>query len=308
MQAILSIGEHILLTERRFAIVEILLAASMWGAWSLFLRPANWPPQITSFIMLAIVGVTSLPFARRDASVPIFDRTTFVLIALNAICDATNVLAFFGAIQKATVAIAVLTHYFAPVLVALAAPFIDKVRIKGAIIAALFATAGLALVLEPWRVGEKNAALGVGAVLGLLSAVAYASNIFIAGKLSARIGVARAQGYHAIVSAALLVPFALSAPAFTWSATSCTLVVLGSLLPGTLGGLIFVHGLRVIGSATASLLAYVEPLVAVTISVLVFHEHLSPYAIVGAPLVLGAGMYVVRASANAEQLETQNSA
>src|SRR5678815_2603652 len=96
---------------------------------------------------------------------------------LNTACDAVNVLAFFGAMTTTTVAIAVLTHYAAPILIALAAPRVEGTRTRGALPAALVALGGLVIVLEPWRSGSDGALLG--AALGLTSAVAYMGNVFV---------------------------------------------------------------------------------------------------------------------------------
>src|SRR5689334_20176885 len=100
--------------------------------------------------MFLLVAIALLPAALRAPAIR-WDRAARGLLALNAIFDAINVLTFFGAMDHTTVAVAVLTHYLTPILVALAAPHIDGVRVPGAGVAALVATTGLTLVLEPWR-------------------------------------------------------------------------------------------------------------------------------------------------------------
>src|SRR5438874_2193852 len=104
----------------------VVLAAASWGTWSLFLRPTNLPATTTSPILFAVMGLATLPFALRGPRVR-WDRTTAALVVANAAFDALNVLAFFAAISTTTVAIAVLTHYAAPILIALAAPTIARI-------------------------------------------------------------------------------------------------------------------------------------------------------------------------------------
>ena len=123
-------------------------AASLWGLWSLFLRPTGLPGAATGPLMLLMIGVWTLPLALREPPGR-WDRTTALLLLANAGLDAINVVTFFGALDHTTVAIATLTHYLTPVIVALAAPYIDGVITRGAATAAGFATLGLALVLEP---------------------------------------------------------------------------------------------------------------------------------------------------------------
>ena len=55
-------------------------------------------------------------------------------------------------------------------------------------------------------------------------------------------------------------------------------------------------GLSVVGATVASTLTYLEPLVAVTVGVVVWNESLAPSSLLGALLIAGAGLYVVRAS------------
>jgi DME family drug/metabolite transporter len=267
-------------------------AASLWGLWSLFLRPTGLPGSITSAIMLLIVGVTSLPFALREPAAR-WDRTAVLLLLGNAVFDAINVVTFFAALDHTTVAIAVLTHYFAPILVALAAPRIDGVITENAATAAGAATLGLALVLEPWRSGAADSH-ALGAALGATSAVAYAANVFIVRRLAPRIGTARTLSFHGFIAAALLAPLALPHVAAV-EAGDLALLASGTLFLGTFSGLAFIVGLRLIGSARASVLAFAEPLVAVLVGALYWREPLSALAALGGALVVGAGVAVARA-------------
>ena len=117
----------------------VTLAAASWGTWSLFLRPTGLPAHVTSPIIFAIMALVAWPLSRREKPVARWDRGTIALLAGNSVCDALNVLTFFAAIHLTTVAIAVVTHYLAPILVALAAPRIDggSARTRGAPLAAV---------------------------------------------------------------------------------------------------------------------------------------------------------------------------
>ena len=56
----------------------------------------------------------------------------------------------------------------------------------------------------------------------------------------------------------------------------------------------FTLGLLRIGSARAAVLTFIEPVVAVGVGAAVWHEPLSPIALIGGALVLGAGIQVAR--------------
>lgn len=271
-------------------VLLVLAAAASWGTWSLFLRPSGLPPRVTSPLLFLVMGVVTLPFALRQPRAH-WDRTTVALVVANAACDGLNVVCFFAAMDHRSVQIAVVTHYAAPILIALAAPRIEGIAPRGAPAAAVVALAGLAILLEPWR-GATDGAL-VGAALGLASAVAYAGNVFVVRRLEARIGAVRVMSYHSLIAAAALLPWGVRALA-TVSAPGMLLVAAGATTIGAVSGVAFVLGLARIGSARAAMLANAEPLVAVAVGVLVWHEPLHPLALTGGALVLAAGAYVAR--------------
>jgi DME family drug/metabolite transporter len=276
-------------------LLKVALAASTWGTWSLFLRPSGLPGEATAPLVLLLIGVFTLPLVLREAQPHAWDRRALLLLAANTALDAVNVATFFLAMSRTTVAIAVLTHYLAPVFVALASPLVDRQRVAAALPAALLSLVGLLLLLAPWRSGALTPEAWLGAGLGALSAVAYAGNVFVVRRIAERLGAARAQAYHCLLAGLCVAPLALTV---SWPTTPAPatlgLVALGALLPGTVAGLLFVSGLRAVGAARASVLAYLEPLVAVGVGWAVWGEPLDEYALVGAGLVIVGGLLVAR--------------
>ncbi len=271
-------------------LLMVTLAAASWGTWSLFLRPTGLPATISTPIIFFIIGLALLPAALRAPRAR-WDRSTLALLAGYAALDALNVVMFFGAIERTTVALAVLTHYLAPILVALAAPWIDRVPSRGAAPAAAVALAGLAIMLEPWRAPAAGAAAG--AALGVASAFCYAGNVFVIGRVTARIGAVRAMSYHSLVAAVAMAPLVLprlelvSGEALVW-------LTAGTLSIGALSGVVFIVGLARVGAARGAVLTFAEPLVAVAVGALVWEEPLHATAALGGAMVLGAGIHVAR--------------
>lgn len=274
-------------------VLMVTLAAASWGTWSLFLRPTGLPAHVTAPLMFLVMAIVGLPLSLREPRAR-WDRRALGLLFGNAACDALNVITFFAAMQVTTVAIAVVTHYLAPILVSLAAPRIDGARTRGAPLAAATALGGLTLMLEPWRDAGSGAL--VGALLGLASAVCYAGNVFIVRRLAERIGAARAMSYHSALAAVVMLPFAVSGFA-TVTSFDLALLGAGSTTIGAMSGVLFIIGLGQIGAARAAVLTFAEPLVAVAIGVLVWHEPFRPLAMAGGALVLAAGIAVARQSA-----------
>ena len=267
----------------------VTLAAASWGTWSLFLVPTGLPWIVTSALVFAIMGAVALPFALRVRVR--WDRETLVLLLLNTAFDALNLVAFFAAMAHTTLAIAVLTHYAAPILIAIAAPRIDGVTSRGVGPAAAVALIGLVVVLEPWREHDGGALLG--AAFGLASACCYAGNVFVVRRLARRIGPIPALSYHSLLAAVILLPFALGGlPAVTGS--DLGILAIGATTIGAVSGVVFATGLLRIGSARAAVLTFAEPLVAVGVGALVWEQPLHPLAALGGAMVIGAGIHVAR--------------
>lgn len=265
-------------------------AASLWGLWSLVLRPTALPATVTSPLLFVFMVVWTLPFALRGPPVR-WTRRIVLLVAGNAMFDAVNVLTFFAALDRTTVAIAVVTHYAAPLIIAVAAPRIDGVRVPHAVPAAVVALAGLAVILEPWR-GATGSSV-TGAVLGLASAFCYAGNVFVVRRLTVEIGPTRAMCFHSIGAAVLLLPFGVAGMAAV-ELDDLALLGGGTVLLGAIAGIAYLRGLAGIGATRAALLTFCEPLVAVVIGTVVWEEPLRAPALVGAIMVIGAGVAVVR--------------
>ena len=113
-------------------------------------------------------------------------------------------------------------------------------------------------------------------------------------RLSASIGAPRAISYHSFGGAIVTLPFAIAAGGDP-TVGGVAWLVLGAITLGALSGLAFVWGVRSIASATAAMLTYLEPLVAVAVGALVWHEPMGRYAALGAALVLASGIYAARA-------------
>lgn len=272
------------------ATLMVALAASSWGCWSLFLRPTGLSAWETTPLLFLVSGLVLAPFVKLDRIVPRFDRTTFALIAANTIFDAVNVLTFFAAMTVTTVGVAVLTHYMAPLFVALAAPWVEGEHVRGSRLAALVATLGLALVLHPWQEPAKG--LLWGATLGLVSAVAYAGNVFVVRRLAERIGPMRVVSWHSLMAGLLLLPLAHFDALRAAPLSKVALLTAGIVVLSAGGGCLFLSGLRVIGSTRGSMLTFMEPIVAVIIGWLAWGEPLGVEVLLGGGCVLAAGVWV----------------
>ncbi len=273
-------------------------AASSWGLWPLFLRRAESygpiVPELESAVVLVFLTVLSGLAMLRDRSTRRADGKAWAGVVWLGISDALNVVFFFRAIQTTTVAVAVLSHYLTPVLVALGAPLVLGERVSARTFGAVaMSLLGLVLLLGPWREGGASSSLVLGAAYGAASAVFYASNVLTNKRLSRVFSGSELSFYHGLVAVPVVVALV---PRGAWSAVAppaWTLLALGSIGPGAIAGLVFVWGLRRVPAAHASALTLLEPFVAVMIGIAVFGEALTLAGAVGGILVLAGAALVV---------------
>jgi drug/metabolite transporter (DMT)-like permease len=271
----------------------VALAAAGWGTWPLILRNAPMPASLQSAVMMGVLTLASLPFMLRDR---VHVRPTlahWLGIGWLGIGDALNVVLFFAAYQRTTVAIAVLTHYLTPIFVALAAPFVigEKVRAR-TLSSVAVAFVGLVLLLGPWRAGLGHGDV-MGALLGAGSAVFYASNVLVNKRLVRTFSGSEMMFFHGLVATPLLFALVPTSEYALVSGRSLAFVVGGAIGPGAMGGLLFAWGLRRIAASHASVLTLLEPFVAVILAALVFGELLGPISLVGGGLILAGAVMVV---------------
>jgi drug/metabolite transporter (DMT)-like permease len=213
------------------------------------------------------------------------------------VADSLNVLLFFEA-YKITIGVSVLSHYLAPVFVAIASPILLRERLTRRTTLAVAASfAGLAVMLGPTRSGASAAAILKSASLGAGSAFFYASNVIGTKFVARSYSTSETLFWHGLVATPLL---AACVPVSAWASIdshAASYLAVLSIGPGALAGLVFVWGLRRMPAAHASTLTLLEPLIAVLAGALVFGEELGPRSVVGGALILGGALAVMTAGA-----------
>lgn len=275
----------------------VATAAGSWGTWPLILRLAHArgaiAQELVSFVVMLAITIVPLPLLWKDRVRARAPWTAWAGLVWLGIADAANIALFFGAYAKTTVAIAVLTHSLAPLLVAVVSPFLLGETPRRATFAAVFLSlTGLVLLLAPWH-AKPSARDVTGALLGAGSAVFYASNVIVSKRLASRFSATELMSFHGVVAVPLL---ALLVPHAAWSEASLGavgIVALAGVGPGAISGLLFTWGLRRVPASHASTLTLLEPVGAVLLGVLVLHEPVSLVGWLGVAFVLGGAWLVL---------------
>ncbi len=285
--------------------LAVVLAACSWGTWRYILLAAErhapgLDARVESAVVMLVItvfGFAIVPFEKKRGARPARGAWDWAGVAWLGIADALNVFLLFAAYSKTTVAIAVTTHYLAPILVAALAPVVLRERAQqGTWLATAGGLLGLALLLRPWS-GELAPHDVLGAAAGAGSAVFYASNVLVNKRLVSKFTPTELMAYHGVVATPFL--FALTPIAGFAKLTPIASLVLvgGGIGPGALGGILFVWALRRARASDAATLTLLEPLVAVTIALIWYGERLAPASWLGASTILACAAMVMRRGA-----------
>ncbi|MBJ6762019.1 EamA family transporter [Myxococcaceae bacterium JPH2] len=273
---------------RSFAMVAS--GAILWGCWSLFLRSTGLTGEQIALLALLAMSLPAPFLLRRE---PLRDRRATLALAAVGLADAGNTALFFAAVQRGPVAVAVLSHYLAPLLVALAAPWVlREPRSVRALVAGPVTLLGLGMLMV--RPGGGFSAMT--AALGAGSALFYGVIILGSKEATRAWSPLAITSLHAPLSmVALLCVFGRGAlpPALD---VNVARVLAGGLVCGLGGSILFNAGLRRVPTAAAGALTYLEPLTAALLGWACFQEALTPVGVVGGVLVLAAGVWVAAGS------------
>jgi drug/metabolite transporter (DMT)-like permease len=271
----------------------IAIAASGWGTWAVILKHARMQPTLQSALVMLVITVVSFPVMFRDRLPVRATRMQWLALAWFGVSDAGNIGFFFAAYQRTSVAIAVLTHYLTPILVAVLAPLVVREKPTArTFISVALSFVGLVLLLEPWRAGLSREDF-IGAALGALSAVFYASNVLVNKRLTPTFSGSELMFFHGLVTVPLLFAFVPRTEYGVVSGNALMVVLLGALGPGALAGLLFVWGLRRVPASHASVLTLLEPFVAVVLAAAMLGQNIGALPVIGGLLIIAGALAVV---------------
>ncbi len=204
-----------------------------------------------------------------------------------------NWILLFQAYQYTTVSVATLSYYFAPVIVTLACPilFKEKLGVKQWICFGM-STLGIVLITGIGDLGAgSNHFLGI--AFGLGAACLYATVILV-NKF-----IRQVEGIHRtflqfVAAVIVLLPYVLCTSGMhleVLDGSGWVCLVLVGLVHSCIAYCLYFSSLKELPGQKAAILSYIDPLVAVVLSVTVLGEPMSLWQIVGGVLILGFTLY-----------------
>lgn len=221
-----------------------------------------------------------IPFSRIKKEVP--------LLLASGIAMGINWIPLFEAYKYTTVSVATLSYYFAPVIVTIVCPVLFQEKLTGKqILCFVMSTIGLVLITGIGEVGSGSDFVGI--LFGLGAAVFYATVILLNKFIKNVEGIHRTflQFLAAIL---ILVPYVILTSGVTLGSLDgigwINLLIVGLVHTGVTYCLYF-SSLKELPGQKAAILSYIDPLVAVLISVTVLGEAMTLWQVIGGMLILG---------------------
>ncbi len=279
--------------------LQITLSMAIYGTLSLFIRNI---PLTSSEVALfrAVIALACLltlkaaqkkplPGAPRLTDAPRRKGTgrDAALLFLSGAAMGFNWIFLFEAYRYTSVSVATLSYYFAPVIVMVACPILFRERIAPRqLFAFIGSSAGLVLVINPGGL-EGGAALK-GVLFGLAAAALYATVILLNKGIRSVSGIDRTMLQFA-AAAAVLLPYILLTNGIHLGAMTavgwlCLLAV--GAVHSALAYVLYFSSLRSLPGQEAAILSYIDPLVAVVISLAVLGEPVAPVQLIGGAMIL----------------------
>lgn len=218
-------------------------------------------------------------------------RKNLLLLAVSGAAIGFNWILLFEAYNYTSVATATLCYYLAPILVILASPIVLKETLtRKKILCTATALVGMVLVSGVTETGLTDISELKGVLFGLGAAVLYASVVLMNKTIKGVPAWDKTVLQLAMASIALL-PYVLLTENF--SVISLTplavilLLVAGVIHTGLTYWLYF-GSMEHLPSHTVALLSYIDPILAIIMSVLLLREPMTLASGIGAVLILGA--------------------
>lgn len=230
--------------------------------------------------LFLLITKQKIPFAKIKKEVP--------LLLASGMAMGINWILLFEAYKYTTVSNATLSYYFAPVIVTLVCPILFKEKLTGKQIIC-FAMSTLGLVMITGIGGAGNGKDFVGILFSLVAALFYATVILLNKFIKNVEGIHRTflQFLSAIV---ILLPYVCLTSGVTLGALNSkswiNLLIVGLIHTGITYCLYF-SSLKELPGQKAAILSYIDPLVAVLISVILLGEPMTLLQAAGGVLILG---------------------
>ena len=273
---------------------KLLLITSMmvFGTIGVVRRYLDVPSGLLAMLRGVIGALVLLPFllrAGKGGSFASVKKHLWLLILVGVLIG-FNWIFLFESYRYTTVAVATLCYYMAPVFVMLVSPlFLGERLTRRKIVSLSLSLIGIVFVSGIFSSEPIGRSGGLGILYGLLAAVLYAS-VIILNKTVKDVGAFERTTVELFAAGVLLLPYSLlfeDVGSIVLSPRAIVLILVVGVIHTGLSYAAYFGSLSQLDAATVSVLSYIDPAVAIVLSVAFLGEPFTPAILIGTVLILG---------------------
>ncbi len=279
----------------KFAKFELASAFMIWGTVGIFVKyiPLNsgliaFDRSIVGMLFLLLVKLctkSKFDFSALKKSLP--------LLCLNGALLGFNWILLFESYNFTSVAISTICYNIGPVFVMLFSPIVFKEKLTIVKLLCIFsALFGIVCVSGVFDEGSVSVKDFIGIALGLSAALLYAVTVMINKKIEMVDATDKAITQFASSAVVMFIYslFVTKPEEVTLSLTTVVLLLLVGVLHTGVAYTIYFKSLPFVTSQNVAIFAYIDPVVAVLLSVTVLHEKLSAFVALGAVIIIASAL------------------
>ena len=279
--------------NEKSAKIRLMAAMFIFGTIGIFVRNIPLPSSVIA-LARGIIGTLFLIIFTRIKKIRISYeeiKNNLVILCLSGMLIGIHWIFLFEAYHHTTVAVATLCYYLAPVFVIIASPFVlkEKLSLKQGVCVAV-ALVGMIFVSGIFKRESMGNFQITGVLFGLGAAVIYAT-VIILNKHLKQISSYAMTIMQLGIAVAVLTPYTLltqNMRELTFSFMTIILLgVVGIVNTGITYGLYF-SGIKELKAHTIAIFSYIDPIVAIFLSIIILREKPDIFTIIGGALILGS--------------------
>ena len=275
--------------------LKIMLAMLIWGTIGLFVRNIDVASSelalyraVCATVMIGgylVITKDSIPFGKIKKELP--------LLLASGVALGFNWIFLFQAYKYTTISLATLSYYFAPVIVTVVCPilFKEKLGLKQWLCFAM-STVGLVMITGLGDLSGGSSSL-LGIMFGLAAASLYATVVLLNKFIKNVEGIHRTL-LQFVAAVIVLLPYVCVTNGIhldKLSATGWVYLLIVGLVHTGLTYCLYFPSLKEVSGQKAAILSYIDPFVAVLLSVVVLGETMTMTQALGGLLILGFTLY-----------------
>ena len=275
--------------------LQLIISMTIFGTLAIFVRNISVSSGELSLYraILAALLISGYLLVTKDKINFSAIKKELILLLFSGMAMGFNWILLFEAYKYTSVSAATLSYYFAPIIVTIVCPFLFHEKLtKKQIICFVMSTLGVFLITgvpDFQNMGRDT----IGILFGLSAAVFYATVILLNKFIKNVTGIHRTylQFLAAIIT---LIPYVACTSGFHIGSLDSkgwiNLLIVGLIHTGITYCLYF-SSLKELPGQEAAILSYIDPLMAVVISVAILGENISLPQIIGGILILGFAIW-----------------